>query len=118
MQEDQVLNSSKYVDIIRRMIDNSTGSPMVTTKNVYQEGNPTNKPLMSQIVRDLMLPGSRIIGRSISFSLHQLAQRRKACLILMEHYSNFDIPCFYELLEQGTEEYRRRSRMPSCPWPG
>jgi glycerol-3-phosphate O-acyltransferase len=25
----------------------------------------------------------------------------------MEHYSNFDIPCFYELLERGTEEMQR-----------
>jgi len=106
MSEDYVLNNSKYVDIIRRMIDNSTGSPLVTAKNVYQPGNPTNKPLLSQIVRDLMLPGSRIIGKEHLVRLNQLAGRRKACLILMEHFSNFDIPCFYELLEQGPEDCR------------
>ena len=110
MQEEQILNNGKYVDIIRRMIDNSTGSPMVTSKNVYQEGNPTNKPLLSQIVRDLMLPGSRIVGREHLARLHQLAQRRKACLILMEHYSNFDIPCFYELMEQGNDELKEIAR--------
>jgi Acyltransferase len=107
MQQESVLNNSKYVEIIRRMIDSSTGSPMVTEQNVYQEGNPTNKPLVRQIVQDLMLPGSRIIGREHLSELRHLAQRKKACLILMEHYSNFDIPCFYELLERGNDEMQR-----------
>ncbi len=111
MHEESVLNNSKYVDIIRRMIDSSTGSPMVTEKNVYQEGNPTNKPLLRQIVQDVMLPGSRIIGREHLSELRHLAQRRKACLVLMEHYSNFDIPCFYELLEQGNDEMTGHCRL-------
>jgi glycerol-3-phosphate O-acyltransferase len=107
MYQESVLNNSKYAEIIRRMIDSSTGSPMVTEKNVYQEGNPTNKPLLRQIVQDLMLPDSRIIGREHLSELGRLAQRKKACLILMEHYSNFDIPCFYELLERGSEEMQK-----------
>ncbi|MGA2615817.1 MAG: 1-acyl-sn-glycerol-3-phosphate acyltransferase [Spirochaetia bacterium] len=107
MHEESVLNNSKYVDIIRRMIDSSTGSPMVTEQNVYQEGNPTNKPLVRQIVQDLLLPGSRIVGREHLSELRRLAQRKKACLVLMEHYSNFDIPCFYELLERGNEEMQK-----------
>ncbi|HVP19094.1 MAG TPA: 1-acyl-sn-glycerol-3-phosphate acyltransferase, partial [Spirochaetia bacterium] len=107
MHEESVLNNSKYADLIRRMIDSSTGSPMVTEKNVYQEGNPTNKPFLRQIVQDVLLPGSRIIGRQHLTELQGLAQRKKACLILMEHYSNFDIPCFYELLEQGGESMRK-----------
>ena len=107
MHEESVLNNSKYAEIIRRMIDSSTGSPMVTEKNVYQEGNPTNKPFLRQIVQDLMLPGSRIVGREHLSELGRLAQRKKACLILMEHYSNFDIPCFYELLERGSEEMQK-----------
>jgi len=107
MNQESALNNSKYLDIIRKMIDSSTGSPMVTEKNVYQEGNPTNKQLVREIVQDVMLPGSRIIGREHLSELHHLAQRRKACLILMEHYSGFDIPCFYELLERGNEETRK-----------
>jgi len=100
------LNHSKYAGIIAKMVENSTGAPVVTDQNVYQEGNPANKPLVSSIVKDLLLPGSRIIGKEHLLQLHRLAQRRKACLILMEHYSNFDIPCIYELLEREGEEYR------------
>ncbi len=107
MSDESELNRSKYANVISRMIENSTGAPVVTDKNVYQKGNSTNKPLVREIIRDLILPGSRIIGRNHLLQLHRLAKKKKACLILMEHYSNFDIPCFYELLEREGEDYRR-----------
>ncbi len=106
MSEPSVLNHSKYAPIITRMIETSTGAPVVTENNVYQEGKPANKPLVQEIVRDLLLPGSRIVGKENLLELHALAQRKKHCLILMEHYGNFDLPCFYELLEQGGPPYR------------
>jgi glycerol-3-phosphate O-acyltransferase len=106
MPEHVPLNASKYMDLVNRMVANSTEAPLVTEKNVYQEGRPANKPLVHEIVRDLMLPGSRIIGREHLLQLHQLALRKKPCLILMEHYSNFDIPCFFELLERCGDQYR------------
>jgi glycerol-3-phosphate O-acyltransferase len=98
------LDHSVFAGIIERMIASSTGAPVVTEKNVYQEGNPTNKPLLGKIVRDLMLPGSRIEGFENLLELFHLAQKKRPCLILMEHYSNFDIPCLYELLEHHGEE--------------
>ena len=88
------------------MITNSTGAPLVTEDNVYQPGKPANKPLVSQIVRDLMLPGSRIVGKENLLELQQLARKKKPCLILMEHYSNFDLPCFCELLERSGDAYK------------
>jgi glycerol-3-phosphate O-acyltransferase len=102
----EVLSKSKYAGIIDQMIANSTGAPLVTETNVYQESKPANKPLVRQIVQDLLLPGSRIIGRENLLELHRLALRKKPCLILMEHFSNFDIPCIYELLERCGDEYR------------
>ena len=105
MAYSEFLNRSKFAGIIERMIANSTGAPVVTEDNVYQEGKAANKPLMRQIVKDVMLPGSRIIGRENLLELHRLAQRKKHCLILMEHYGNFDIPCLYELLESYGEDY-------------
>jgi hypothetical protein len=100
MEESSILNRSVYAPHIEQMIANSVGASVVTDKNVYQEGSPVNKPLLRQIVSDLMLPGSRIVGLEHLLELHQVALRKKACLILMEHYSNFDIPNLYELLER------------------
>jgi hypothetical protein len=98
--EDEGTLSGKYAEIIKSMIKTTTAVPVVTEDNVYQEGNPTNKPFMQQIMRDLMLPGSRIIGKENLLELHRLAQKKKHCLVLMEHYSNMDLPCFIDLLEQ------------------
>jgi len=99
MAERVELNRSIYKDIIEEMIRNSQGAPVVTDKNVYQEGNPANKQLLRQIITDLLLPGSRVDGLGHLVELHALARRKKSCLVLMEHYSNFDLPNFYELLE-------------------
>jgi len=106
MSEPDMLNHSKYSAIIEQMIANSTGAPVVTEDNVYQVGKPANKPLLKEIVRDLLLPGSRIVGRENLLELHRLAQKKKPCLVLMEHYSNFDLPVFCELLEAAGEGYR------------
>ena len=100
------LNQSKFTPLIDQMVENITNAPMVTEDNVFQPGKPANKPFLKKIMSDLLLPGSRIIGRENLLALHQLAERKKHCLVLMEHYSNFDIPCFYELLERSGEAYR------------
>jgi len=104
MDESLILNRSKYAPLIQQMIANSVGARVVTDKNVYQEGSPVNKPLLKQIVSDVLLPGSGILGLEHLLELHQIALRKKACLILMEHYSNFDIPNLYELLERQGEK--------------
>src|SRR4030042_4482381 len=104
MGENVELNRSMYTNIIEEIIPNSQGVPEVTDKNVYQEGKPANKPLMRRIIGDLLLPGSRIDGIEHLLALHTLARRKKFCLVLMEHYSNFDLPNFYELLERCGDE--------------
>jgi hypothetical protein len=105
MEQEWTLNRGKYAEIISQMMRNSTGAPVVTEDNVYQQGTLANKPLMQEIMRDLLLPGSRIIGKENLLELHRLAQRKKHCLVLMEHYSNMDLPCFIELLERLGKEY-------------
>ncbi len=101
------LDKSIYAETLHRMMESCSGEHMVTEKNVYQEGCPQNKPLVQKIVRDVMLPGSRILGLEHLEELLQLAKRKKPCLILMEHYSNFDLPCFIDLLEQSGETGNR-----------
>jgi 1-acyl-sn-glycerol-3-phosphate acyltransferase len=106
MDECIEFDRGKFQRIIERMIASSTGTPVVTEKNVYQEGNPTNKPLLYQIVGELLLPGSTVLGFENLLELRRIARKKKPCLILMEHFSNFDIPCFYRLLEGRGREGR------------
>jgi len=106
MAERIELNRSIYKDIIEEMVRNSQGASVVTDENVYQEGKPANKPLLRRIITDLLLPGSRIKGLEHLVELHSLARRKKFCLVLMEHYSNFDLPNFFELLEASGDQGR------------
>lgn len=94
----------KFKAIISQMLVNTTGNGLITAANVYQEGKPDNKNLLKQIVNDLMLPGSRLQGLENLAELYKKAKQGESCLILMEHYSNFDIPCFYELMEREGEK--------------
>jgi len=92
--------ADRFKAIISQMLVNTTGNGLITAANVYQEGKPNNKPLLKRIVNDLMLPASRLQGFENLVELYQKAKAGESCLILMEHYSNFDIPCFYELMER------------------
>ena len=82
------------------MRENSLHPRTITPENVYQEANQANRRLIHGMLDDLTLPGSAILeGRNL-VDLYERSQDGASCLILMEHYSNFDIPCLYYLLER------------------
>ncbi len=87
-----------YADRGQTMVANSGQPRVVTTEIVYQEANTDNRRLMDQTVDELALPGSAIMGVENLAQLHARSRSGESCLILMEHYSNFDIPSLYYLL--------------------
>jgi glycerol-3-phosphate O-acyltransferase len=91
----------RYGSIIQKMMANSQKQHVVTEDNVWQEGNTVNKNLFFGIVEDLMLPGSSVQGIENLVDLWQRAQAGQSCMILCEHYSNFDLPCMINLIEKG-----------------
>ncbi len=78
---------------------NLTGNYKFSPDNVYQEGCPENKVILGQFADDYMLPGSRIENTDALKELYKRSQSGESCLILSEHYSNFDFPIFYHLCE-------------------
>ena len=68
--------------------------------NVYQKGCATNRKVIGQIVDELMLPGSRIENPQALLELFERSRSGESCLLLGEHYSNFDYPLFYRLVER------------------
>ena len=98
--------SQKYHDIALKMVESSSHPSRIDKHSVYQPGNARNRELVDTIVRDVLLPGSRMEGFEYLQKLYQLAQAGKSCLILMEHYSNFDLPSFYYLANQHGEAGR------------
>lgn len=93
----------KYRDRIMRMMGVSRGQAVVSDKNVYQVGNAEVLRFIDSIVEENLLPGSRVEGIDRLFELLEAAKAGEPCLLLLEHYSNFDLPAFHYLLRQEGE---------------
>jgi len=93
-----------YKTHLAAMIQNTSQNQEVTEKNVFQPGNPVNRKYVDKVIVDHLLPGSRIVNIETLYELHRRSKAGKSCLILMEHYSNFDLPVFVYLLSQSGPE--------------
>lgn len=71
--------------------------------NVYQEGVPENREMIGQMVEKLMLPGSSLENKEALVELTNLSRQGKACMLLVEHYSNFDYPNLFRLIEKDPD---------------
>jgi glycerol-3-phosphate O-acyltransferase len=91
----------KYRDLVLQMLKNSSQTATVTEGNVFQPGNVSNRRYIEKVLTDYLREGSRIVGMENLEDLYKRCAEGKSCLILMEHYSNFDLPVFVYLLEQS-----------------
>lgn len=96
-----------YEDIAHKMVENSRQPHRVDETAIYQESNLENRKLIESILDDLLIPGSALYHFEHLDTLHEYAQRGYSGLILMEHYSNFDVPCLYYFLSRQGDEGRR-----------
>ena len=74
--------------------------PSYCRRNVYQEGRGEILPYIDQILEDHLLSNSRIEGFEHLTELYARALKGESCLLLVEHYSNFDLPVFHYLLRK------------------
>lgn len=104
-------------DAMRRLVEQTTQRLLVhhvvgkdrqiTQENVYQPGNRWNLPPIIELMEHLLLPGSELQGgEHLDHCLEQL-DAAKRVLFLAEHAGNFDVPCFFYLVERASPRYRR-----------
>jgi glycerol-3-phosphate O-acyltransferase len=84
-----------------RMMAVSHGQTIVTDKNVHQLGNLDVLPFIDSMISENLLAGSGIRGIEHLEELLAAAKAGEPCLLLLEHYSNFDLPVFHYLLRQA-----------------
>jgi len=82
----------------------SNVSTVITRDNVYQEGNNNILPIIDGMVDPLMLPGSGVDGMENLEDLLAKAKSGKSCLLLLEHYSNFDLSIISRLVRKAGPE--------------
>jgi len=92
-----------YLNHALRMVENARVSEDVTGDKVYQPANHKNRRILDEIMEDLLLPGSSFENLEALVDLYKKAQEGKSCLILMDHYSNFDSPAFHYLIRKGLD---------------
>jgi glycerol-3-phosphate O-acyltransferase len=89
----------------RALVQNSEQPREVSPERVYQVANLGNRDIIDSVLDQLVLPGSHIQDVEQLVELHRRSLAGESCLILMEHYSNFDLPCLsYLLRKQGEAE--------------
>lgn len=98
--------STKYREHVMKMMAHSRAQLEVGEHNVYQEGNDAILPFIDKIVEDYILPGSEVRHFERLEELFAAAQAGEPCLLLLEHYSNFDLPVLHYLLRQRGERGR------------
>ncbi|MDR1399020.1 MAG: 1-acyl-sn-glycerol-3-phosphate acyltransferase [Treponema sp.] len=95
--------SSAFQDTIKKVVTLSKSSTVVDEHNVYQQGQEETLPYIDHIIDSLILPDSGIMGMDHLSALLNKAREDKACLLLLEHYSNLDLPLFSYLLRRHSE---------------
>ncbi|MDR2534928.1 MAG: 1-acyl-sn-glycerol-3-phosphate acyltransferase [Treponema sp.] len=98
--------SAAFQDVIKQVVALSKSSTSVTEQNVYQIGHKESLPLIDTIIDKLILPGSGIGGMEHLHDLLNRACAGKSCLLLLEHYSNMDLPVFSYLLRKEQKQGR------------
>lgn len=94
----------KYTPFYKQLLGASEAAQKIDDTNVYQVANPKTKPLMDMLTAENILPGTRFEGRENFLDFIEQCNNGKHGLILMEHFSNTDLPSFIYLLEHDEDE--------------
>jgi len=80
-----------FSEQIKKVIKISKAPTVINEDNVYQEGDSNVLDVLDGMVNSLLLPGSSLDGLKNLEELLEKAESGKACLLLVEHYSNLDL---------------------------
>ncbi len=97
---------SFFRHITDELLANSTEPQFISDDELLRPANRKNQVLVEQIIEKLLLPGSEVVGFEHLSDLYRRSQAGESCILLMEHYSNFDIPNLFFLAKEnplGTE---------------
>ncbi|PKL06264.1 MAG: glycerol-3-phosphate acyltransferase [Spirochaetae bacterium HGW-Spirochaetae-9] len=97
----------RYMSLIARMLERMKKQKEISDEDVFQAGDAGLLPLIDPILIDHLQPGSKIDGFANLEDLMARAKKGESCLLLLEHYSNFDLPAFHYLLRESKEGGRQ-----------
>jgi glycerol-3-phosphate O-acyltransferase len=93
--------ATAFTDQVKKAMALTKVATVITEYNVYQEGDNNILPILDEMVESKALPGSGVDGLEHLEELLAKAESGKACLLLLEHYSNFDLSIFSLLVRKA-----------------
>ncbi len=94
----------RYGAMLKQISQVSSAADKIESTNVYQQANPKTRQFMDALVAENMADGSRLEGKEHFRAFYDAVKSGKHGLILMEHYSNTDLPALCWLLEHDLGE--------------
>lgn len=96
---------SKYGEDIKIMATKSRAAAKIDENSVYEEANLDLQEHMYKLMSDNLLPGSGLSGIENFKAFYEEVKNGKSGLILMEHYTNLDLPQIVYMLEKHGEDW-------------
>lgn len=110
MNEVETLQSVFGKDF-EKLASSSHAAAHVDEEHIYQEANPIMRTYMNRIMAHVLQTGSGLGSeesrKNFRAFYDAVITGGKSGLILMEHYSNMDLPAIVSFMEQGNEEWQK-----------
>ena len=92
-----------YGEYFKAMLANSVAAAKIDSTNVYQLANLKNKEFIDKLVSDNLDPASYFKNMDNFVDFFNQVKSGKSGLLLLEHYSNTDLPEFIYMLEHNSD---------------
>lgn len=92
-----------YGEYFKAMLANSVAAAKIDSTNVYQPANLKNKEFIDKLVSDNLDPASYFKNMDNFVDFFNQVKSGKSGLLLLEHYSNTDLPEFIYMLEHNSD---------------
>lgn len=97
----------KYGKLIQEASNYSVAPGKIDESNIFQPANMKLREYFNILLNDNLLPESGISNTEHFKDFYNQVKNGKTGLILMEHYSNFDLPAIIYLLEKNGEDWAK-----------
>ncbi len=89
----------KYAHMFDDLMKHGSAAHKIDDTNVYQEANEETRKLVDVMLKDGLLEGSHLEGLEHFEAFYEALTHGKRGLLLVEHFSNMDLPALCYLIE-------------------
>ncbi len=97
-----------YGKYLAELAQLSHAAEKIDETEIYEEANPQTRKYLSLITKDNLLPESHINNIEYFKEFYDaIVTQGKTGVVMMDHYSNMDLPCFLDLLENSGYDWAK-----------